>query len=252
MSDNKLTTQSYWETYYKAKHTDKSHIVNVCSFYESFWDALITKKNKGETLIEIGGYPGRYLAYLASVYSVKPTCLDYNSNISQIEDSFKTMEVEDYEIIKADFTKHQPEQLYDNVVSNGFIEHFENYDEILDLHCKCLKPGGKMLIMIPNKRYLRKIYGYLCDYENLKIHNLKCMRLSVFKNFANRNNLKVDTLQYYGGFPFSVHQKLNIFQKVIHKGMRFIFKGRTNNYLIKHPSKYFSATIIGVFEKPKL
>lgn len=252
MSDNKLTSQSYWETYYKAQHTDKTHIVNVCSFYNAFWNKLISEKGTGKTLIEIGGYPGRYLAYLASEYGVLPTCLDYNSNVSQIEDSFKTMEVEDFEIIKADFTKHQPEKLYDYVISNGFIEHFENYDEILDLHCKYLKPGGKMLIMIPNKRYLRKVYGYLCDYKNLKIHNLKCMKLSVFKNFSKRNNLNTKTLQYYGGFPFSVHQKLNFFQKVIHKGMRFIFKGRINNYLIKHPSKYFSATIIGVFEKPEL
>ncbi|SHH39011.1 SAM-dependent methyltransferase [Winogradskyella jejuensis] len=251
MSENKLTTKEYWETYYKAQHTDRSHIVKVCSFYNQFWDKLVEKKNTNKSLIEIGGYPGRYLAYLASEYGVKTTCLDYNSNVSQIEDAFKTMGVEDYNIINADFTTHEPEELYDYVVSNGFIEHFENFDEILDLHCKYLKPGGKMLIMVPNKKYLRQVYGYLCDYENLKLHNLKCMKQSVFRDFANRNNLITNTLQYYGGFPFSVHQKLNLFQKIIYKGVRFIFKGGVNNYLIKHPSKYFSATLIGVFEKPK-
>ena len=76
------------------------------------------------------------------------------------------------------------------------------------------------------------------------------MKLKVFRAFAKRNTIETKTLQYYGGFPFSVHQKLNFFQKVIHKSLRFIFKGKVNNYLIEHPSKYFSATIIGIFEKP--
>jgi len=249
MPKNKLTTKEYWETYYKAQHTDRSHIVKVCSFYNQFWDKLVVKKNTDKSLIEIGGYPGRYLAYLASEYGVKTTCLDYNSNVSQIEDAFKTMGVEDYNIINADFTTYKPEELYDYVVSNGFIEHFENFDEILDLHCKYLKPGGKMLIMIPNKRYLRMIYGYLCDYENLKIHNLKCMKLKVFRDFAKRNHLKINHLSYYGNFPHNVHQNLNFFQEVIFKSHQIFFKKFANSIVNKYPSKYFSSGIIGIFEK---
>lgn len=248
MAENKLTSQQYWETYYKAKHTDKNHIVNVCSFYDVYWNKLISKTNDAE-LIEIGGYPGRYLAYLASKYSVKPTCLDYNSNISQIKDSFKTMAVENYEIIQADFTKHQPEKLYDYVISNGFIEHFENYDTILDKHINYLDSKGKLLVMIPNMRGYIKIYKLLVDKKNLDIHNLNSMSLKVFRDFAKRNHLKINHLSYYGNFPHNVHQNLNFFQEVIFKSHQIFFKKFANSIVNKYPSKYFSSGIIGIFEK---
>ena len=121
---------------------------------------------------------------------------------------------------------------------------------ILDKHVNLLKPGGKLLVMIPNKRYLRKFYGYLCDYENLKAHNLKCMSKYAFREFSKRNNLKIIRLQYFGGFPFQVHQKLNLFQKCIYKSVRIVFKFYINPYLEKSPSKYLSANLIGIFEKP--
>lgn len=250
MNKKEFTSKTYWEKYYSHSHAEKDHIENVCSYYDRFWNFLFRDIKKGAQLIEIGGFPGRYLAYLGAKYKIEPTCLDYNSDLSQIENSFDIMGVEKYSVLQEDFTSYSPKQQYDYVISNGFIEHFEDFDNILDLHITYLKPGGKTLIMIPNKRYLRQIYGYLCDYENLKAHNLKAMSLSVFENFANRNNLEVNLLQYYGGFPFSVHQKLNFFQKIIFKIMRICFKYWINPILMKHPSKYFSSTIIGIFQKP--
>lgn len=250
MKSNKLTTKEYWEDYYKGNHADRKHIVNVCSYYDLFWEQLFEDDVEGNSLIEIGGFPGRYLAYLSSKYKVVPTCLDYNSDTSHIENSFKIMDVSTYNILQKDFTTFMPDETYDYLTSNGFIEHFDDFDTILDLHVQYLKPGGRMLIMIPNKRYLRRLYGYLCDYENLKAHNLKSMKLKVFKDFAIRNKLNIVNLQYYGGFPFSVHQKLNIIQKIIYKITRLLFKKFFNPILIQYPSKYFSASIIAIFEKP--
>lgn len=247
---NKLTTQEYWQRYYSKNYGNKNHIISVCSYYDQFWEQLFGDKFDKKSIIEIGGFPGRYLAYLSSKYNLIPTCLDYNTDISEIESTFKTMGVNTYNIIQKDFTLYEPNEQYDFVISNGFIEHFEDYDQILDLHNKYLKPGGKMLIMIPNKRYLRQFYGYLCDYKNLKAHNLNCMNLEVFKAFSKRHNLDVKTLKYYGGFPFAVHQKLNLFQKLIFKTTKLIFKKIINPILMKYPSKYMSASIIGIFNKP--
>jgi len=249
MSKNKLTTKLYWENYYKSQHTDISHIVNVCSYYDAYWDMLLGENSKRKELIEIGGFPGRYLAYLASKYGVKPTCLDYNSNTTQIEDAFQTMGVDDYKIIQDDFTKHQPKVLYDYVISNGFIEHFENYDKILDLHLKYLNQNGKLLIMIPNMRGYVKFYKGLVDKKNLEIHNLKSMSLNVFKNFAKRNDLKISLLTYFGDFPHTVHQDLGTVQKIIYKSHRFFFKKWGNTIVNKYPSKLYSSGIIGIFEK---
>lgn len=243
-----FTTQTYWEKYYSSNHTQKEHIVGVCSRYDTYWDLFI--KEKGGSLLEIGGYPGRYLAYLSNRYDLVPTCLDFNSDISQIEASFKTMDVSNFSIIQEDFNLYQTETPFDYVLSNGFVEHFSDFYDVLDRHLNSLRPGGRLMIMIPNKRYLRKFYGYLVDYENLKAHNLNCMSLKTFEDFAFRNDLKIEKLEYFGGFPFGVHQRLNWVQKVIFKLFRYVFKFHLNPYLEKHPNKYLSSTIIGIFEKP--
>lgn len=245
---NKLTTQEYWENYYNKNYGNKEHIVSVCSYYDTFWNQLFDKNETDKSIIEIGGFPGRYLAYLSSKFHLVPTCLDFNSDSKQIEATFNAMGVKDYSILQKDFTEFIPDKTYDFVISNGFIEHFEDFEDILDLHVSYLKADGKLFVMIPNKRYFRKVYGFLCDYNNLKAHNLKSMKLKVFKEFAKRNNLKIITLQYYGGFPYSVHQKLNVFQNIIYRVTRKVSQ-IVNPILMKYPSKYFSASIITIFEK---
>ncbi|MCD2259807.1 class I SAM-dependent methyltransferase [Psychroserpens luteolus] len=247
--DDKLTTQAYWEAYYKRNNVSKQQIINVCSQYDTYWDLLFGDKPEGKDLIEIGGFPGRYLAYLASKYNVKPTCLDYNSDAKQIEASFNVLDVNDYDILQKDFTTYETLKTYDYVISNGFIEHFEDFNSILDNHVSYLNNHGKMLIMIPNMKGYIKLYKQLVDPKNLAIHNLKCMSLDVFKDFAARHNLKIKELTYFGGFPHAVHQELNIVQKVIYKLHRLFFKKIANKWVNKYPSKQFSSTILAIFEK---
>jgi cyclopropane fatty-acyl-phospholipid synthase-like methyltransferase len=210
---------------------------------------LIKDTNEKQSLIEIGGFPGRYLAYLGAKYNIKPTCLDYNSDTTEIEGVFKVMGVDDYEITQQDFTTYKTPIQYDYVISNGFIEHFEDFNTILDLHVDYMKDQSKLLVMIPNMRGYVRFYKYLVDYKNLKIHNLKCMHLKVFQDFAQRHDLKIKYLSHYGGFPIGVHQKLNVFQKLVYKSHRLLFKYIFNPYLMTHPSRFFSSSIIAIFEK---
>ncbi len=211
-----LTSKKYWEDYYKSSNTKKEGIIRICSKYDDRFDTLVeTCTRPPETVIEIGAYPGRFLAYISSKYLLKATALDFNSDKSKILDSFAAMKGSELEeIIQADFLQYEPTRQYDLVLSNGFVEHFLNFDEVLNRHLDYLKPGGAMLIMIPNKRYLRKYYGLLVDQANLKAHNLKCMHIKVFRDFALRNDLSIKYLSYYGGFAYRVHQELNLAQKV--------------------------------------
>lgn len=247
---DRLTDQNYWEDYYSKAITQKNQIKDLVGIYDNYWDILINKNDNKEkkTIIELGGYPGRYLAYLSDKYDLIPTCLDFNSDRVKVEETMKAFNIEKYDIIQADILNYSPNMQYDIVISNGFIEHFLNYEEVLNNHAKYLKDGGTMLVMIPNKRWLRKWYGFLVDYKNLKAHNLKCMKKSTFLNFASKNNLNLLSIEYFGGFAFSVHQKLNFFQKIIYKSVRFCFK-LFNPWLKNHPSKFYSASLIAVFKK---
>jgi hypothetical protein len=249
---DKLITKEYWEAYYKHSHVKKQHINTVCSYYNKIWNIFIKLPIEPRNLIEIGGFPGHYLAYLVSKYQLRPSCLDYNSDVSQIEASFKIMDVPVYHIIQADFTKHKPDTTYNYLMSNGFIEYFEDYDTILDQHVDYLSDNGRLLVMIPNMKGYVKFYKYLVNYKNLRVHNLKSMRLKVYREFAKRNNLSILYLDYFGEFPIGVHQESNFLQKLIYKGHRLIFKYFANDFLLKYPSKYFSSAIVAIFEKHKL
>ena len=249
--NNKLTTQEYWESYYGKDHADARHIISVCSYYDRYWDELIQNDPSNKTIIEIGGFPGRYLAYLASKYNLIPTCLDYNSDKSQIERTFDVMKVDNFHILQEDFTAYKPQKTYDYVISNGFIEHFEDFDNILDKHMQYLKPGGKMLIMIPNMRGYIKWYKRAVDPKNLSIHNLKSMSLRVFRDFGKRHDLMIEQLEYFGDFPHTVHQPLNVFQKLIFKANRLLFKKGLNPLVRKYPSKMWSSSMIAIYKNPE-
>lgn len=249
MLNNNLTDQKYWESYYANSHTQRKQIETVVSLYDSYWDKLMSLPDSHpKTLIEIGGYPGRYLAYLGHKYQLKPTCFDFNSDRIKVDESMAAFGIQDYQVIQDDIFNYIPKEKYDVVISNGFIEHFQKFDEVLDLHYNFLNEGGSMLIMIPNKRGLRKLYGYLVDFKNLKAHNLKCMNKDTFIQFAQRHpKLELLEVEYFGGFPFSVHQKLNILQKIVYKSTRLIFK-KINPFLAKHPSSWYSSTLIAVYK----
>lgn len=243
----RYTEKEYWENYYRKTKIHREQILRVCGRYDNFWDQLIQScQHPPKSIIEIGAYPGRYIAYLAARYGLEATALDYNSDRTKIEDAFAAMGVTNYEIIQADFLQYEPSRQYSLVISNGFIEHFENYDEVLDRHCQYLAPGGAMLVMIPNKRFLRKWYGWMVDQKNLKAHNLKCMHLNTFRRFADRNYLQIEFLDYFGGFPYGVHQKLNFPQTLIFQIFRRLFK-KFNPFIERFPNRFLSSSIIGIF-----
>jgi SAM-dependent methyltransferase len=245
-----LTSRKYWQSYYEESAEDRETIIKVCSNYDFFWDKLVDSCDQPpKSILEIGAFPGRYLAYLSSRYGLQATGLDFNPDDKKFMRSMHAMGIETANYICSDFLTHESHDKFDLVFSNGLIEHFTNFDEVLDKHCQYLKPGGAMLIMIPNKRFIRSLYGNLVDRKNQKAHNLACMNKAVFESFALRNNLKIEWLQYHGGFPYKVHAPLNVVQKSVYHLARFLAL-QFNRWIKKHPSKWWSSALIGIYRKP--
>lgn len=248
--EERLTDQKYWEKYYDEVSVEKNSVLRICDYYNPIWDRWINACKKiPETVIEIGAYPGRYISYFGSKFGVKPSGLDYNNDTKKIEESMRIMGISDYEYIQADLFEYKPEKKYDLVFSNGLIEHFSDYQLVLDKHLEYMHNSSSLLVIIPNKSYTRKYYGLMLDKENLKMHNLKCMNFRTFKDFSERNNLTIEYLSYYGGFPYAVHETLNnIFDRSLYAVVSRLSK-KLNPLLEKNPSKYWSSMIVGVFTK---
>ena len=95
------TDKKYWQKYYQNTNVDKKQIIAICSKYDKYWDMLFRVcKHKPKTILEMGAYPGRFIAYVASKYSLKPTALDFNPDRKKIEKSFKEMGINKYNIIQ--------------------------------------------------------------------------------------------------------------------------------------------------------
>lgn len=245
-----LTSKDYWIEYYKESSEDREALLKICGKYDSFWDLLYNScAIKPKNILEIGAFPGRYLAYVASRYQLEPTGIDFNPDIEKVGRNMKIMGIERFEYICADFLSQIPDRKFDLVISNGFVEHFDNFNYVLDLHAKYLNDGGSMLIMIPNKRFLRFVYGNMLDRKNQLAHNLACMRLSVFREFATRQKLDIRWLGYQGGFAYRVHGKLNYFQRIIYHPVRYL-SIKMNPFLARYSNKWWGGTIISILTKP--
>lgn len=250
MKDGGLTNQDYWVDYYSQSSEDKRIIEKTCGHYDAIWQKMIASASqKSESIVEIGAFPGRYLAYLAATYNLRPTGIDFNPDGEKVARTMQVMGVKDFDYVVGDFLKTKPTGQYDLVISNGFIEHFDDFNKVMDLHVPYLKPGGSMVIMVPNKRYFRYLYGLFMDYQNLTIHNLKCMNKSVFIDFAKRNKLEIVDIHYFGGFAYKVHQPLGKFRDLIFRACIKIFR-RLNPLLARYPNRLWSSSLIAIYHKP--
>lgn len=178
----RLTSKEYWKNYYTGNYARDS-IIKVCSEWDEIFDR-IPIGNSHKTLLEIGGYPGRYASYLAKKFKLIPSIIDFNPSGSVVENVMKEMQIEKHRYINEDFFSHCTSKKYDLVFSMGFIEHFSDFNRALDLHTKYLSYNGYLLIIIPSKRYGQLIYRYIFDRDDLEKHNKKCMNLKTFVNFA--------------------------------------------------------------------
>lgn len=101
--------------------------------------------------------------------------------------------IENCQLINQDFLAWQPDRQYDVVVSFGFVEHFIEYDKVIQKHIDVLKPGGYLIISVPYfspfQMYARKLF-YRAEHLDkiLRAHNRKILNLAELKKQVTRYN----------------------------------------------------------------
>lgn len=105
-----------------------------------------------KTCIEIGCNPGYFLVHMHKHYGFKIFGVDY-INIEWTRKNLHNFGISDFSPQKIDFLNWHTDQLFDVVFSSGFIEHFDDYRELFWMHAQLLKPGGMLILIVPNFRY---------------------------------------------------------------------------------------------------
>jgi phenylacetate-coenzyme A ligase PaaK-like adenylate-forming protein/2-polyprenyl-3-methyl-5-hydroxy-6-metoxy-1,4-benzoquinol methylase/glycosyltransferase involved in cell wall biosynthesis len=186
-----LTDREYWDRERKkefepweVKETQFSHILEK-----------YLPENDKFSCVEIGAYPGANLCYLAKRFKYYPVAIEYSEHCDHIEKLLRFNGIEKFKVLKQDF--FEPVNMkFDVVTSFGFVEHFENYEEVIDRHVELLKPGGYLVMSCP---YLDNFQGKLRELvyteeklqQVLSSHNLRIMNLDEIKRVLSKYDMEI-------------------------------------------------------------
>ena len=157
-----------------------------------------------------------------------------------------------FNIYLANFLKWDVKNEYDIVFSLGFIEHFKDYDRVMDSHLKLLNKNGYLIIGVPRFRginyFLQKIIETFSDVRLLDNHNLNVMDISLFKQFGNSRKIQNIYIGYVGGFEPSLFptNKINnnfirFFVKALNRLLSILF-GKIN-------SRFTSSYLLSIYKR---
>jgi SAM-dependent methyltransferase len=200
-----LVDQSYWDHSYEnfRFYIEKDHVTD-------WMDRHAYLLQPSGSLFEFGCFPGRYMAHLGK-QGWEVSGMDL---APQTEGSFVTWlqqnGIRTRRIEKADVLRYarETDERYDLVCSFGFIEHFENFAEMIALHDRILKPGGRLVISTPN--FLGAVQNLLhrkLDAENLGRHYVPSMRPDLWKKQLEALGYEVPVAGCFGNFYFWADQQ---------------------------------------------
>jgi len=258
MNPSKLTDIEFWDNYWEKYQlpleitkSDKNPYLN--EILKTFDHYL--PKNPNLSVLEIGGSPGQYLAYLHRNFGYSVACMDYSPlGCQKTRENLALLGIKG-RVYEADLFKDNRElPQFDIVYSLGLIEHFTDFDGVIVKHLEYLKPGGLLILGAPNFLGINHFFLKRLAPELLAKHNLNNMNLKNWKHLESTFNLKEIFLGYVGGFhPSLFHRKeLNTLTNSIlfplTKLLVFVFKTHLKN-LRRYNSRFFSGYLMGFFEK---
>ena len=147
----KTSTRAHWEKFWQ----DREQIEAVYSNEERIYLNLIkVTEIKGKKILEIGAGSGRDSLQLAHENAMVYV-LDYSPQALQIIKKLKGRNDNQVHLIQADaFQIPMPDETLDIVFHQGLMEHFKKPLPLLQEHYRVLKPGGLLLVDVPQRYHI--------------------------------------------------------------------------------------------------
>ncbi|MCX6240378.1 MAG: class I SAM-dependent methyltransferase [Bacteroidetes bacterium] len=258
MNSEKLTGRNFWETYWETDTDNKKKkrpSLCVQEILKAFDSQLPAEK--GLKALEIGGAKGEYLLYLVRRFGYDGFSLDYSS--AGNEQTLETFSRAGYkvQVYERDlFADNSDLPLFDIVFSLGFIEHFEDPASVVESHLRLLRPGGVLLLGVPNYSGIYHLVLKHLAPSMYKTHNLRIMDLSSWSDFEQKFGLETLYRAYIGGFEPLNMKKLenrNLLNRLVYfkiQVLTVLFSFRFRG-LRKFNSAFISSYLIGIYRKNK-
>ena len=204
---NLLTDRNFWTRYWESK-SDLAFTVPPNYLFHQQLEEII-RREKPETAIELGGFPGYYTIFLKKHFGIDSTLFDYFVHPEILHSVLvkNGLSEKDISIIESDLFEYLPEKQYDLVLSCGLIEHFEDTKDIIARHLSFLKPGGTLFITLPNFRSVNGWVQKNFDKENYLKHNINCMDPAFLQGILKELGMEVRKAGYWGRYSVWLENK---------------------------------------------
>jgi SAM-dependent methyltransferase len=210
-------------------------------------------EDPNQSIVEVGGAPGQFLAYFRRQYGYEIASLDYSEVGCQ-----KTRE--NFELLGERVTIYQRDLFddlgdlpsFDIVYSLGLIEHFGDPGRAVQQHLKLLRPGGLLMLGVPNFRGVYRPVLQQIAPMLLAQHNLDAMDANRWALFEKDLGLEVLFREHIGGFEpryFRKKERLTLGSRTLRsafKPVRILVTDRMP-FLRRFNSPIWSAYLLGVY-----
>lgn len=249
-----LTSEQFWNDYWS-----KYHLPSVIDRKFSA-DRCLAKRLKAELqgvkgeVLEVGCAPGKWLEFMSRELGLTPSGIEYSAKgVEMTKKNFELLKIQYGTLWNGDFFELAVERQFDVVISLGFIEHFDEVDRVIERHLQWLKPGGSLVLGVPNFRGIHQWLQARLDPSVLDKHNLSIMEKGYFRSVAEKFNLQVQYLDYLGSFepalPFGPKKPRTLPRLAIKAMLRVGHKVRRWSLLDGINSPWLSSYLLGVFRK---
>ncbi len=197
---NQLTDKAFWANYWESKKGLAYVIPANYTFHKILKGIILANKTK--SAIEIGGFPGYYAIFLKKYFEIDATLFDFYIHTEILKEvlTVNQLKEKDIKVIEGDIFDYQPNVQYDLVLSCGLIEHFNDTKDIIARHLPFLKPGGTLLITLPNFTGINGWVQRTYDSSNYEKHNINSMNPLSLAKYCKELGLKNVEAYFYGRF----------------------------------------------------
>ena len=153
---------------------------------------------KGGRVLEVGCAPAKWLAFYGERFGAAVEGIEYSEKGAELSRAnLAACGVEGSIRCEDFFTCAVTE--HDLVVSLGFIEHFDELERVFARHVEFTKPGGRLLVGVPNFRGFNALLQRWAEPEYLAKHNVRAMEPGLYRRLAREHGLEVEQIRYIGG-----------------------------------------------------
>lgn len=243
-----LATHSFWVDTYLAHDEVPSRPSSNSPFETSLMAALALRgpAMRGERLVELGCAPGRWMVWYAERFGAAVSGVEYTERGAELtRENLDACGIEG-SVHHVDFWDFEPETGYDIVLSLGFIEHFTDVDSAFARHVALVRPGGRIVLGVPNFQGLNRVLQRRFDPDWLALHNAEAMGHRSHLRRAAAHGLRTLSVDYVGSFDPDLISTRRYGRKLLAPFWHLRRRGIGG----KRNASWLSAYLLMVFERP--